>query len=104
MDQIDKDTAELADTTIVPDDAQANSQQLLTIFEMRGEILERVESDNMDQIDKDTAELADTTIVPDDAQANSQKLLTIFEMRRDIFERVESYNMDQVDPADVTSV
>ena len=27
-------------TTVVPEDARANSQQLLTILEMRGEILE----------------------------------------------------------------
>ena len=48
-------------TTVVPEDAQANSQQLLTILEMRGEILEKVESDNMDQIDP--TEFADVTSV-----------------------------------------
>ena len=32
MDQINKDTAELADTTVVPDDARANSEQLMTIL------------------------------------------------------------------------
>ena len=48
-------------TNVVPEDAQANSQQLLTILEMRGEILEKVESDNMDQIDP--AEFADVTLV-----------------------------------------
>ena len=42
MDQINKDTAELADTTVVPDDARANSEQLMTILQMRGEILERL--------------------------------------------------------------
>ena len=61
MDQIDKDTAELADTTVVPDDTRANSQQFVTILEMRGEILEGVESNNMDQIDP--AEFADVTSV-----------------------------------------
>ena len=48
-------------TTVVPEDARANSQQLLTILEMRGEILEKVESDNMDQIDP--AEFADVILV-----------------------------------------
>jgi hypothetical protein len=48
-------------TTVVPEHARANSQQLLTILEMRGEILEKVESDNMDQIDP--AEFADVTLV-----------------------------------------
>ena len=48
-------------TTVVPEDTRANSQQLLTILEMRGEILEKVESDNMDQIDP--AEFADVTLV-----------------------------------------
>jgi hypothetical protein len=43
MDQIYKDTAELSDNTIVPNDAQANSQYLLTILETRGEIFDRVE-------------------------------------------------------------
>ena len=74
---------------------------------MRGEILERVESDNMDQIDKDTAELADTTVVPDDTRGNSQQFVTILEMRGEILERVESNKMDQIGPAefaDVTSV
>ena len=32
MDQIDKDTAEFSDITIVPDDEQRNSQQFLTIL------------------------------------------------------------------------
>ena len=32
MDQIDKFTAEFSDITIVPDDAQRNSQQFLTIL------------------------------------------------------------------------
>ena len=48
-------------TTVVPEDARANSQQLLTILEMQGEILEKVESDNMDQIDP--TEFADVTSV-----------------------------------------
>ena len=48
-------------TTVVPEDEWANSQQLLTILEMQGEILEKVESDNMDQIDP--AEFADVTLV-----------------------------------------
>ena len=55
MDQIDN--------TIVPNDAQANSQYLLTILETRGEILDRVEKDNIEQIDH-AAELADVTSVP----------------------------------------
>ena len=32
MDQIDKDTAEFSDITIVPDDAQRNSPHFLTIL------------------------------------------------------------------------
>ena len=48
-------------TTVVPEDEWANSQQLLTILEMQGEILEKVESDNIDQIDP--AEFADVTLV-----------------------------------------
>ena len=48
-------------TTVVPEDTQVNSQQLLTILEMRGEILEKVKSDNMDQIDP--TEFADVTSV-----------------------------------------